>query len=146
MKYRYKIKQQQKTTKVKGQKRRVAEHCDWSTKYTDEEVAAMTDYDYGYLLDMMYYKLERMNVFFNSKYTHLVNAKKVAKQIEVAMRLLNIIRGKSVTFDEEELEKIVNQRNASRFSPYGGLYGLRKNKAWHVFFLYLERRMKNWWD
>ena len=53
MKYRYKIKQQQKTTKVKGQKRCVAEHCDWSTKYTDEEVAAMTDYDYGYLLDMM---------------------------------------------------------------------------------------------
>ena len=73
----------------------MAEHCDWSTKYTDEEVAAMTDYDYGYLLDMMYYKLERMNVFFNSKYVHIVGAKKV---------------------------------------------------AWHVFFLYLERRMKNWWD
>jgi len=106
----------------------------------------MTDYDYGYLLDMMYYKLERMNVFFNSKYVHIVGAKKVANQIEVAMRLLNIIRGKSVTFDEEELEKIVNQRNASRFSPYGGLYSLRKEKAWHVFFLYLERRMKNWWD
>ena len=112
MKYRYKFKQQQKTTKVKGQKRRVAEHCNFSTKYTEEEVAAMTDYDYGYLLDMMYYKLERMNVFFNSKYTHLVNAKKVAKQIEVAMRLLNIIRGKSVELDEEELEKIVNQRQS----------------------------------
>lgn len=146
MKYRYKIKQQQKTTKVKGQKRRVAEHCNFSTKYTEEEVAAMTDYDYGYLLDMMYYKLERMNVFFNSKYTHLVNAKKVAKQIEVAMRLLNIIRGKSVDLDEEELEKIVNQRNASRFSPYVSLYGLREEKAWHVFFLYLEHRMRNWWD
>ena len=146
MKYRYKIKQQQKTTKVKGQKRRVAEHCNFSTKYTEEEVAAMTDYDYGYLLDMMYYKLERMNVFFNSKYTHLVNAKKVAKQIEVAMRLLNIIRGKSVGLDEEELEKIVNQRNACRFSPYVSLYGLREEKAWHVFFLYLEHRMRNWWD
>ena len=36
-----------------------------------------------------------MNVFFNSKYVHIVGAKKV---------------------------------------------------AWHVFFLYLERRMKNWWD
>jgi len=146
MKYRYKFKQQQKTTKVKGQKRRVAEHCNFSTKYTEEEVAAMTDYDYGYLLDMMYYKLERMNVFFNSKYTHLVNAKKVAKQIEVAMRLLNIIRGKSVDLDEEELEKIVNQRNAHRFSPYVSLYGLREEKAWHVFFLYLEHRMRNWWD
>ena len=146
MKYRYKFKQQQKTTKVKGQKRRVAEHCNFSTKYTEEEVAAMTDYDYGYLLDMMYYKLERMNVFFNSKYTHLVNAKKVAKQIEVAMRLLNIIRGKSVDLDEEELEKIVNQRNACRFSPYVSLFGLREEKAWHVFFLYLEHRMRNWWD
>ena len=60
---------------------------------------------------------------------HIVGAKKVANQIEVAMRLLNIIRGKSVIFDEEELEIIVNQRNASRFSPYGGLYGLRLGPA-----------------
>ncbi len=145
MKYRHKVKIEQKTTKIKGQKRRVAEHGPWEGKYTDEEIASMVDYDYDYLLDTMYYKMERMVAFFNSKHTHIAGAKKVAKQIEVALRLLNIIRGKSVTYDEKELEKIVNTRNKSRFKGYT-LYGLRKEKAWHVFFLYLEHRMRNWWD
>ena len=145
MKYRHKIKIEQKTTKVKGQKRRVVDHGSWGTKFTDEEIASMVDYDYGFLLDTMYYKMERMWAFFNSKYTHIAGAKKVARQIEVAMRLLNIIRGKSVTYDKEELEKIVNTRNASRYHS-GTLWGLRKDKAWHVFFLYLEHRMKYWWD
>ena len=108
MKYRHKVKIEQKTTKIKGQKRRVAEHGPWEGKYTDEEIASMVDYDYDYLLDTMYYKMERMVAFFNSKHTHIAGAKKVAKQIEVALRLLNIIRGKSVTYDEKELEKIVN--------------------------------------
>ena len=145
MKYRHKVKIEQKTTKIKGQKRRVAEHGPWEGKYTDEEIASMVDYDYDYLLDTMYYKMERMVAFFNSKHTHIAGAKKVAKQIEVALRLLSIIRGKSVTYDEKELEKIVNTRNKSRFKGYT-LYGLRKEKAWHVFFLYLEHRMRNWWD
>lgn len=145
MKYRHKVKIVQKTSKIKGQKRRVAEHGPWEGKYTDEEIASMVDYDYDYLLDTMYYKMERMVAFFNSKYTHIAGAKKVAKQIEVALRLLNIIRGKSVTYDEKELEKIVNTRNWRRYHT-SGLYGLREAKAWHVFFLYLEHRMKNWWD
>lgn len=145
MKYRHKVKIEQKTTKIKGQKRRVAEHGPWEGKYTDEEIASMVDYDYDYLLDTIYYKMERMVAFFNSKHTHIAGAKKVAKQIEVALRLLSIIRGKSVTYDEKELEKIVNIRNESRFKGYT-LYGLRKEKAWHVFFLYLEHRMRNWWD
>ena len=66
MKYRNKVKLEQKAVKVKGQKRRVVEQPEWKTKYTDEEIAQMTDYDYGYLLDMMYYKFERMVAFFNS--------------------------------------------------------------------------------
>ena len=48
--------------------------------------------------------------------------------------------------DYDELEKIVNQRNRKRFSHYYELYSLRQEKAWHVFFLYLEHRMRNWWD
>lgn len=63
---KYKVKLKQKAVKVKGQKRRVVEQPEWKTKYTDEEIAQMTDYDYGYLLDMMYYKFERMVAFFNS--------------------------------------------------------------------------------
>jgi len=75
MKYRHKVKIEQKTTKIKGQKRRVAEHGPWEGKYTDEEIASMVDYDYDYLLDTMYYKMERMVAFFNSKHTHIAGAK-----------------------------------------------------------------------
>ena len=145
MKYRLKMKQ--KAVKVKGQKRRVVEQTP-RVYYSDEEIAQMEDYDYGFLLDMMYHKFERMVAFFNSKYTHIVGAKKVAKQIGVAMRLLNIVRGKGEFYEDEELERIVNTRNVKRYSPDGiyTLYSLRQDKAWHVFFLYLEHRMKNWWD
>ena len=143
---KYKEKAKQKAVKVKGQKRRVFEQSEHPKDYTDEEIAQMTDYDYGYLLDMMYYKFERMVAFFKSKYTHIAGAKKVAKQIEVAMRLINIIQGRSYTDDYENLEKIVNERNRKRFSHYYDPYSLRQEKAWHVFFLYLEHRMRNWWD
>ena len=145
MKYRLKMKQ--KAVKVKGQKRRVVEQEE-RIQYSDEEIAQMEDYDYGFLLDMMYHKFERMVAFFNSKYTHIVGAKKVAKQIEVAMRLLNIVRRKGEFYEDEELEGMVNLRNARRYSPDGiyTLHSLRQDKAWHVLFLYLEHRMKNWWD
>ena len=73
----------QEAAKVKGQKRRVAD-CSERPQYTDEEVAKLVDYDYGYLLDMIYYKLESMRDFFLSKHTHCADAKKFAKQMEVA--------------------------------------------------------------
>lgn len=52
MKYRLKMKQ--KAVKVKGQKRRVVEQTP-RVYYSDEEIAQMEDYDYGFLLDMMYH-------------------------------------------------------------------------------------------
>ena len=88
MKYRHKMKLQE-AAKVKGQKRRVADRSE-KPQYTDEEVAKLVDYDYGYLLDMIYYKLESMRDFFLSKHTHCADAKKYAKQMEVAMRLISI--------------------------------------------------------
>ena len=68
MKYRHKMKLQE-AAKVKGQKRRVADRSE-KPQYTDEEVAKLVDYDYGCLLDMIYYKLESMRDFFLSKHTH----------------------------------------------------------------------------
>ncbi len=68
----------QEAAKVKGQKRRVAD-CSERPQYTDEEVAKLVNYDYGYLLDMIYYKLESMRDFFLSKHTHCADAKKICK-------------------------------------------------------------------
>ena len=144
MKYRLKIKQ--KTEKVKNQKRRVAD-CSMQPKYTDEEVAKLVDYDYGHLLDMIYYKLDSMRNFFLSKQTHTVNAKQKAKQMLVAMNLIDIINGRSVYFEDEENAPYLNTRNYKRFDDeYYTYYSLRKEKAWHLLFLYLECRMKHWWD
>ena len=113
MKYRHKMKLQE-AAKVKGQKRRVAD-CSERPQYTDEEVAKLVDYDYGCLLDMIYYKLESMRAFFLSKHTHCADAKKYAKQMEVAMRLISITQGKDAFFDDDEDAPYVNTRNYKRY-------------------------------
>lgn len=144
MKYRLKVKQ--KTEKVKNQKRRVAD-CSIKPIYTDEEVAKLVDYDYGHLLDMIYYKLDSMRNFFLSKQTYGANAKQKAKQMLVAMNLIDIINGRNVHLDDDEDAPYVNNRNYKRFEKeYYSDYSLRKEKAWHLLFLYLECRMKAWWD
>lgn len=144
MKYRLKVKQ--KTEKVKNQKRRVTD-CSIRPTYTAEEVANLTDYDYGHLLDMIYYKLDSMRNFFLSKQTYGAYAKKYAKQMLVAMNLIDIINGRNVHLDDDEDAPYVNSRNYKRFEKeYYSDYSLRKEKAWHLLFLYLECRMKSWWD
>lgn len=57
MKYRHKMKSQE-ATKVKNQKRRVAD-CSERPNYTDEEIAKLNNFSYCYLLDMIYYKWTR---------------------------------------------------------------------------------------
>lgn len=145
MKYRHKMKLQE-ATKVKNQKRRVA-NCSERPNYTDEEIAKLSDYDYGFLLDMIYYKLEQMQTFFMSKNVHIVNAKRYAKQMGVAMCLINIAQGKDAFFDDDENAPYVNTKNYKRYEKrFYSCFSLRKEKAWHVLFLFLERRMRNWWD
>ena len=145
MKYRHKMKLQE-ATKVKNQKRRVAD-CSEQPNYTDEEVAKLLDYDYGFLLDMIYYKLEQMQNFFMSKHVHSTCAKQSAKQMGVAMRLISIAQGKDAFFDDDENAPYVNTKNYKRYEKrFYSCFSLRKEKAWHVLFMYLERRMRNWWD
>ena len=144
MKYRHKMKLQE-ATKVKNQKRRVA-NCSERPNYTAEKVAKLLDYDYDFLLDMIYYKLKQMQTFFMSKHVHTDGAKQYAKQMGVAMHLINIAQGKDAFFDDENAP-YVNTKNYKRFEKrFYSCYSLRKEKAWHVLFMYLEHRMRNWWD
>jgi hypothetical protein len=134
----------QEATKVKNQKRRVAD-CSERPNYTDEEIAKLNNFSYCYLLDMIYYKLEQMQNFFMSKNVHIANAKRYAKQMGVAMRLIEIVNGRG--YSELDEEPYVNMKNYKRFEKcFYSCYSLRKEKAWHVLFMYLERRMRNWWD
>lgn len=98
MKYHLKVRQ---TEKVKNQKRRVAD-CSEFPEYTNEEIAKLVDYDYGHLLDVIYYKLDSMRNFFLSKKTYGANAKHNAKEMSVAMRLIDIINGRECYWDDEE--------------------------------------------
>ena len=137
----------QEATKVKNQKRKVAD-CSVRPHYTDEEVAKLSNFSYCSLLDMIYFKLEQMHDFFMSKNAHIVNAKRYAKQMGVAMRLITIARGKEeFIYDDDENAPYVNTKNYERYGDFFfSVHSLRKAKAWHVLFLYLERRMQNWWD
>ena len=61
---------------------------------------------------------------------------------------LVIIRPPSIkNHDDDENAPYVNTKNYER---YGNLFfsvqSLRKAKAWHVLFIYLERRMRYWRD
>lgn len=116
-------------------------------RYTDEEIAKLVDYDYDYLLDMIYYKLDSMRDFFMSKHTHCAYAKKNARQMEVAMRLISIAQGKDAFLDDDKDAPYVNTKNYKRYEKqFYSRFSLRKEKAWHVLFSYLENRMRNWWD
>ena len=63
------------------------------------------------------------------------------------MRLISIAQGKDAFFDDDEDAPYVNTRNYKRYEKqFYSCHSLRKEKAWHVLFLYLERRMRGWWD
>ena len=145
MKYRHKMRLQE-AAKVKGQKRRVAD-CSERPNYTNEEIAKLVDYDYDYLLDVIYYKLESMSNFFYSKHTHCADAKKNAKQMEVAMRLIRIAQGKDAFFDDDEDAPYVKRgtTNAMRNNSIPAICSAKK-KPGMCCFITFENRMRNWWD
>jgi hypothetical protein len=48
---------------------------------------------------------------------------------------------------QNEATPSVNTKNYKRYEKqFYSCHSLRKEKAWHVLFLYLERRMRGWWD
>ena len=111
---KYKEKEKQKAVKVKGQKRRVVEQSECKKEYSDEEIAQITDYDYGYLLDMMYYKFERMVAFFKSKHTH-------------TLMIMTIWRRLSTSATENALVIIMNYILSVKKKP-----GTSSSSIWNI--------------
>ena len=67
--------------------------------------------------------------------------------MEVAMRLISIAQGKDAFLDDDKDAPYVNTKNYKRYEKqFYSCFWLRKEKAWHVLFRYLENRMRNWWD
>ena len=83
-----------------------------------------------------------------SRDAHIANAKRYAQQMDVAMRLITIARGKEeFIYEDDENAPYVNTKNYERYGEYFfSVHSLRKAKARHVLFMYLESRMRYWRD
>jgi uncharacterized UPF0160 family protein len=84
------------------------------------------DFDYGYLLDILEFKLKSMEQFFNSNDTWTKNSKKCAKQIMIVKNLIHRIKREDYLTNKNE-KYMVNQD-----LEYLGLM--------------LRKHLKSWWD
>lgn len=114
-------------------------------------------FDYGFMLDNERAMLADMYRFFISDDPIVSDKLEIAKQLKLAVDLLNIIQEyDNVIYRSDDgkvtLNVYVNRRNLARFYPEGLGEGpllnnvLRQKKAW---FLYNKLRylyMRGWWD
>lgn len=108
------------------------------------------DYDYGYFLSLLKFKLEWM-IFYWENFGHLARAEQDISRMRIATRLLDII------MDENSEAPIpyVNMRNKHRFRVYHKPQGMheidsenevRFRKAYYLFFRFLEYHLLGWCD
>ena len=114
-------------------------------------------FDYSFMLDNERAMLADMYRFFISDDSIVSDKLEIAKQLKLAVDLLNIIQEyDNVIYRSDDgkitLNVYVNRRNLARFYPEGLGEGpllnnvLRQKKAW---FLYNKLRylyMRGWWD
>lgn len=118
-------------------------------------------WDYGFNIDIEKAMLKKMYLFFSSDKPRSVGSERVAKEINLALKLLDIILEKddACAFNVKEsyldseyyLVKYINSRNFYRFIKYEPknpllLNELRKEKAWFLYNKLRLYRMLSWWD
>ncbi len=124
-------------------------------------------FDYGFCLDIEQEMFRLMYKFFTSDKSVTSDANQIARDLKLAIKLIDIIqsRDSSVALEnpEEELSfnpanykwksiKYVNTKNAKRFSELDNFDNpvmkadLREEKAWHLYNLLRFRNCRIWWD
>lgn len=117
-------------------------------------------WDYGFMLDLERACYEQMIPYYE-KYGHLVNHEEVARDLKLAIKLIDIITEDDVAYDMAEssevdkwqfyLTKYINTKNSSRF----GLSkldqpvlvnGLRVKKALYLYHKLRYYKLRTWWD
>jgi hypothetical protein len=110
----------------------------------------LTDWDYGYLLELEKYKLTRMVCYFKrNPYTEGVEVEKAIAEMRLCCKLIDIIN--KVNCDDYGIIKnkiYCNPRNAKRFCPKlvkFSAYEVRPAKALYLYNKIRTYRMLTWW-
>lgn len=113
-------------------------------------------FDYGFMLDAERDMLRDMYDFFSSDKAMVADAKECAKEIKLAINLLNIILGYDNSYYQKNglwhLDVYSNIGNASRFgldmicdeTLLGQL--VREEKAWLLYNRLRHEKMRKWWE
>lgn len=113
-------------------------------------------FDYGFMLEAERDMLRDMYDYFSSNEAMIADAKECAKEIKLAIKLLNII----LNYDESYYQKggqrhltvYSNLKNANRFnlSMIGDEIFLsqliREEKAWLLYNRLRHEKMRKWWE
>lgn len=116
------------------------------------------DFDYGFLIDIIEFKLEKMKEYF-STHSIVVEERKYSKQIQVALNILRAGYKTNIILDSDLGDIYVNINNVNRYFnnkelKFLGKYNLekyyratiRERKAKYLFWKYLYYHIENWWD
>lgn len=113
-------------------------------------------FDYGFMLEAERDMLRDMYDYFSSDEAMIADAKECAKEIKLAINLLNIILGYDNSYYQKNglwhLDVYSNIRNANRFgiemindeTLLGQL--VREEKAWLLYNRLRHEKMKKWWE
>lgn len=117
-------------------------------------------WDFGFNLEIEREIMNRMYEFYSSTKPVTVGLERVAREVNLASKLLGIIMEEDSAISwtkvndihRWKLNKYVNTRNVNRFgilfkleSPIIKNY-LRKTKAWYLYNKLRLYRMQTWWD
>ena len=113
-------------------------------------------FDYGFMLEAERDMLRDMYDYFSSDEAMIADAKECAKEIKLAINLLNIILGYDNSYYQKNglwhLDVYSNIGNASRFNLniigdetlLGQL--VREEKAWLLYNRLRREKMRKWWE
>ena len=96
------------------------------------------DFDYGYLYDILYFKLGEMQKFFESGDTYSANADQYAEQIKECRRLLKRIINESVMDENWDFDSGFTR-------PLNEIYELEKEEK-KLFWNMMCDNIDGWWD
>lgn len=114
-------------------------------------------WDFGFNLELEMIMLEYMYQFYSSNQPVVVSAPRIAKEINLAIKLLKIANDEDSSVEllsngEWISTKYVNIRNANRFMNTTYEFhtitkdALRQVKAWYLYNKLRYYRMWGWWD
>lgn len=114
-------------------------------------------FDYGFLLEILHFKLKLMEDFFDSDNTYTEDAKKTANQIKVSREALErLLKGEYVDYGKIEMKAIdegtfgriefITEKSDEEIKRLMKLEGELKVKDRDTLFDNMKNNIWGWWD